>query len=111
MKFMCYRGAVEHLGRQQDDLREIENSQMQDCLWLFVQDVPCVQKNTHAKLEHRFPVAAADAHMCLFSDRDISNRNSVLQVDMAIYSTTYVLVIHFPPFLLLHGRFAVKESL
>lgn len=44
LKCMCYRGAVEHLGRQQGDLREIENSQMQDCLWLSVQDVPCVQK-------------------------------------------------------------------
>jgi len=44
LKCMCYRGAVEHLGRQQGDLKEIENSQMQDCLWLSVQDVPCVQK-------------------------------------------------------------------
>lgn len=39
-----YRGAVEHLGRQQGDISEIENSQMQECLWLSVQDVPCVQK-------------------------------------------------------------------
>jgi len=74
LKCMCYRGAVEHLGRQQGDLREIENSQMQDCLWLSVQDVPCVQKIRMPSWS-RFPVAD-DAHMRCFSNRDISNRNS-----------------------------------
>lgn len=100
LKCMCYRGAVGHLGRQQGDLRQIENGQMQDCPWLSVQDVPCVQKI-------RMPSWSADFLLLMrtsaSSDRSISNKTSSRAYSLRAASLVNV----FRRFLILRDRFAV----
>lgn len=99
LKSRCYRGAVRHLGRQQGDLRQIENSHMQDCLWLSVQDVPCVQKI-------RMPSRTKDFLLLMrtssSSGRSISNKTS----SHAFLLRASFLFNVFRSFLILRDRFA-----